>query len=235
MNSERTSRPLWPRVVQWAIVLSLPVLLVTADLRIVTSHWFVRWEYNKAGFPPDSFGLSIAERTHLAEVCVDYLATHADISLLANLRLPGGEPAFNERELRHMADVQAVYGRLMLAGLVAALVAVGGMAALLSTRRTRRYAAEALLRGGVLTLGLLLAVGATMLLSWGEFFTTFHRVFFEGDSWIFPYSDTLIRLFPMRFWMDVAVLIVSLLSLASTATGVIGWIWMRRIGRRTGA
>ena len=95
-------------------------MILVADLRIVTGHWFVRWEYGKAGFPPDPLGLSTAQRTHLAEVCVDYLATGADISLLADLRLPDGEAAFNDRELRHMVDVQFVFGRLMLAGVVAA-------------------------------------------------------------------------------------------------------------------
>jgi uncharacterized membrane protein len=35
-----------------------------------------------------------------------------------------------------------------------------------------------------------------------NFFSAFHSLFFEGDSWIFLYSDTLIRLFPIRFWQD---------------------------------
>ncbi len=34
------------------------------------------------------------------------------------------------------------------------------------------------------------------------FFSGFHALFFEGDSWLFAYSDTLIRLFPLRFWQD---------------------------------
>ena len=34
------------------------------------------------------------------------------------------------------------------------------------------------------------------------FFTQFHHLFFEGDSWLFLFSDTLIRLFPIRFWED---------------------------------
>ena len=40
------------------------------------------------------------------------------------------------------------------------------------------------------------------LLAFRAFFTAFHRVFFEGDTWLFHYSDTLIRLFPERFWQD---------------------------------
>ena len=35
-----------------------------------------------------------------------------------------------------------------------------------------------------------------------SFFAGFHSIFFEGDSWLFEYSDTLIRLFPLRFWQD---------------------------------
>jgi uncharacterized membrane protein len=35
-----------------------------------------------------------------------------------------------------------------------------------------------------------------------QFFTFFHTLFFEGDSWLFYYSDSLIRLFPIRFWQD---------------------------------
>ena len=78
---------LWPRLIQLLVVLSIPVFLLVADLRIVTGHWFVRWEYGKADFPPDPFGLSAAERTRLAEVCVDYLATNANLSLLGNYLL----------------------------------------------------------------------------------------------------------------------------------------------------
>lgn len=46
-------------------------------------------------------------------------------------------------------------------------------------------------------------VGMFMLpdLFWA-FFEGFHSLFFEGDSWLFLYSDTLIRLFPLRFWQD---------------------------------
>lgn len=220
---------LWPRLTQWLLVLALPIVLLIANIRIATGHWFVRWEYGKADFPPDPYGFSTAERTHLAEGCVDYLATSADISLLGDLQLSGGEPAFNARELRHMADVQVVYNYLMMTGIVAALILGGGIIALLAAKYARRRAAAALLNGSLLTLGLLGAVGAYMVLNWSEFFTTFHRIFFESDTWTFSFSDTLIRLFPMRFWIDVATVIVGPLIVEAIAIGVIGWMWMRRI------
>ena len=220
---------LWPRLVQVLLILAVPVVLFVADLRIVTGHWFVRWEYGKAGFPPDPFGLPAAERMRLAEVCVDYLATNADISLLEDLRLPDGAPAFNARELSHMADVQLVYNQLMVAGVIATVVAVGGFAILLTARHARRQAAAALMTASTLTLGLLGAVGASMVLNWDAFFTTFHRMFFEGDTWLFPYSDTLIRLFPIRFWTDIATVLVGLLVVELVILGATGWVWLRQV------
>lgn len=218
-------------LIQWGLVLILPVLLVAVNLRVVTGHWFLRWEYRKPSFPPDPYGLSTAERIRLAKVCSDYLARNADISLLADLELANGEPAFNARELRHMADVQRVYHGITVAGIVAALVWIGGVAAFVTIGRTAGSSgriSDAMLKGSVFTLVLLIAVGAFMALSWNTFFTTFHRIFFEGDTWIFPRSDTLIRLFPTRFWIDVAVTIVSLLVIEALAVGGAGWLLTRR-------
>ena len=56
-------------------------------------------------------------------------------------------------------------------------------------------------------IGLIVAIGIVINPSvfWG-FFTAFHKLFFVGDSWLFLYSDTLIRLFPIRFWQDAFLL-----------------------------
>jgi integral membrane protein (TIGR01906 family) len=218
----------WLRWIQWLLVLTLPVVLLAANLRLVTGHRFVRWEYRRASFPPDPFGLSTAERIRLAEVCQDYLATNADISLLADLQLPGGEAAFNERELRHMADVQSVYLGLSLAGVIAAMIWVGGATLFVASGQAQDVVATTLLKASLFTLGLLAAVASFMVISWGQFFTTFHRIFFEGSTWIFPRSDTLIRLFPNRFWIDIGATIVGLLVIEALAVGVAGWTWRRK-------
>ncbi|MGQ9459511.1 MAG: lipoprotein intramolecular transacylase Lit, partial [Anaerolineae bacterium] len=63
-------------------------------------------------------------------------------------------------------------------------------------------------------------LGAVVLVTFGSFgplFVLFHRVFFEGDSWLFAYSDTLIRLFPIRFWRDAFVLAGGLALVAALA------------------
>lgn len=213
--------------IQWLLALALPVLLLAGNLRLVTGHWFVEWEYRRPGFPSDPFGLPLEERLRLARVCQDFLASNADISLLAELELPNGQPAFNARELRHMADVQDVYWSLTIAGVIAALLWIGVSTALIASGRGYPLIPAALFSGSVFTVGLLAAVASFMMLSWGRFFTAFHRLFFEGDTWIFPPSDTLIRLFPIQFWIDVAALLVGLLLIQSLLAGAAGWLWRR--------
>ena len=217
----------WVPWTRWLLALSLPVLLLAINLRLVTGHWFVRWEYGRPGFPPDPFGLSTAERTRLAEVCQDFLASNADIRLLAELQLPNGQPAFNQRELRHMSDVQAVYRGITVAGIASGVLWIAVAAGWLAIDRARGQTAATLMNGSLFTLGLLLIVGAFMAISWGQFFTAFHRLFFSGSTWIFPYTDTLIRLFPIRFWIDVAATLVALLVLEALALGATGWALRR--------
>ncbi len=78
-------------------------------------------------------------------------------------------------------------------------------------------------RGGMWMIGLAAALGLVagvgILLNpdvFWQFFTLFHKIFFSGDSWLFYYSDTLIRLFPMRFWED-AFLWAAILALGGGA------------------
>jgi integral membrane protein (TIGR01906 family) len=68
---------------------------------------------------------------------------------------------------------------------------------------------QGLMRGGWLMVGLAVAIGLIVVVGiavnpdiFWNFFAGFHSLFFEGDSWLFLFSDTLIRLFPIRFWQD---------------------------------
>jgi integral membrane protein (TIGR01906 family) len=219
----------WSRIAYGLIVVTLPIVLLIADVRLMTGRWFVHWEYGKATFPPDPYGLTTAERITLAEPGVDYLAGNAEMSVLEELELPNGEPAFNQRELRHLYDVRVVYHRLMIACTIGAVILAGSITVLLTSEQTGGLVPDALLRGSMLTLTLLGMVGAYMALQWRTFFTAFHRLFFEGDTWLFEYSDTLIRCYPMRFWMDVAIVIVSLLASQAIIIGIAGWMWRRRL------
>ena len=78
----------------------------------------------------------------------------------------------------------------------------------------REDAAQALIKGVRLTLILIGVLVIGIGVAFGFVFVGFHRIFFEGDSWIFSYADTFIRLYPERFWRDCFILlaIVTLLE-----------------------
>ncbi len=198
-------------IVTWLTALLVPVILLSVALRLLLTPTFLRLEYAQASFPPDPYGFTQAERLHWASYALEFIRTPQPLSYLANLQMNDGRPLFNERELRHMVDVQQVTLKaLQLGDLTLGMLLVLGLLAI----RFRIFPAylRGLQRGGWLTLSLVIVLGLFGAFAFWDFFTLFHRVFFEGDSWIFDPSDTLIRLFPLRFWQDVfgvAALIVT--------------------------
>jgi uncharacterized membrane protein len=72
-----------------------------------------------------------------------------------------------------------------------------------------------------ITIGLIAVIGISVDPDiFFTFFAGFHSLFFEGNSWLFLFSDTLIRLFPIRFWQD-AFLFAALIALGGgTALGL---------------
>ncbi|MBL7184027.1 MAG: TIGR01906 family membrane protein [Anaerolineae bacterium] len=204
------------------LVLSVPVFLLLTNLYVFMSPTFLRYEYGKADFPP-SPGFTDEERLVVAEKAVTYLRSDAGIEMLGDLEGAEG-PLFREKELVHMEDVKVVTRQAFLAhGLLGLLIAFS-LGVLLVIRDTKPLISISLLQGSLLTIALLLALVALAYLSFDWFFTQFHLAFFEGDSWIFDFSDTLIRLFPTRFWYD-AVSLWGLFTLGEAVTlGIVAWL-----------
>ncbi|MBL8155171.1 MAG: TIGR01906 family membrane protein [Anaerolineae bacterium] len=187
------------------LTITVPLLLILMGVRFVMTPLFLQFEYNRAGFPVDSYGFSSADRMKYAPYALNYLLNEEDISYLAELRFDDGPPLFNVRELQHMRDVKAVTQVAYLGAITGGLVAV--VSALILYRLDRRLVWLSLRGGGLLTLSLVIAIVVAAIVSWDSFFTTFHSLFFEGGTWQFAYSDTLIRLFPEQFWFDAALVI----------------------------
>lgn len=208
------------------IVLAVPVVLTMTMVRLLTLPWYPAWEYRRPGFPADPLGMSESERLRLAAATVRFLNVPWQTDSLKDLQLPDGTPAYNGRELGHMDDVKCVYNALTLTALV---VLVG---AILSGWRLRQAgkrceAFASLQQGGVLTLLALISLAVWMLVAFSQFFTFFHSLFFQPGTWVFSYSDTLIRLFPLQFWEDAGLLIAGGVSLSSLLLTLLGG-WLRR-------
>lgn len=213
------------RMARALVVLSVPVFLLLSNLYIFMSPAFLRYEYGKADFPP-SPGFTDEERITVARKALTYLRSNAGIELLGDLQGEEG-PLFNERELVHMADVKVLTIQAFLTHGLAALVIAFSLGVLLIIRDSPTQVSISLIQGSLLTIALLIAVVALVYLNFDTFFTGFHLTFFESDSWIFNRSDTLIRLFPERFWFDAATAWGLLTMGEAVALGVIGLLCHR--------
>ncbi|MCU0522049.1 MAG: TIGR01906 family membrane protein [Anaerolineae bacterium] len=210
-------------VLRLLIVIAAPIVLTLVVVRGLTSPWFATVEYARPNFPADPFGFSRGERLRLAQATIRYLNLLGRPSILEDLRLSDGQTAYNERELGHMEDVKAVFDGLTALAAAALVVAVSAGYAL--ARRVDRCAPwSALVQGGALTLAILAGLALWMVVGFDRFFTALHGIFFESGTWVFSYSDTLIRLFPLEFWEDAGMLVaggVSGLALLAVAAGVV--------------
>jgi len=216
------------RVLSILVTICVPILLVLISVRLVMSEPYLQIEYNKPDFPPDSYGFTQADRLRYAPYAVQYLINDAGIDYLGKLTFPDGTPFYNQRELQHMVDVKVVtraaFG--VLGGtliLLAILVAI-----LIRTPDGRRALQQGLFSGGLLMLAILAALLIYIVVNWNGFFDQFHEVFFAEGSWQFFYSDSLIRLFPVRFWQDAALTIAALSGGGAILLIVAAWGWSRR-------
>ncbi len=210
-------------ILSWPITLLIPLALLGLGVRILLTPLFLNIEYRLPTFPPDEYGFTTQDRLHWGVYGIDYLLNNADISYLGDLKFSDGTPLFTDRELSHMHDVKVVtQGFLRVWYLDLAILLLLGI----WSWRGKWHAAyrRGFWRGGWLTLGLAGIIGVIATfgasgsgdLFWA-FFSDFHGLFFQGNSWLFQYSDTLIRLYPLKFWED-AVLYIGVIA----ALGALG-------------
>ena len=215
----------------WIVTLGVPLLLILGSVRLAMTPQFLSFEYHRPDMYEDPYGFTLEDRLRWGPLGIEYLVTDADISLLGDLRFENGNPMFSERELEHMVDVKAVT-RAAFFVLAAALIVVPLCAIYLWRTERRGQLMEALLRGAIFTLGGVVAIIFGAVVAWDMFFSLFHRLFFADGTWVFYTSDTLIRLYPEKFWFDTALIIGIVVIGGALAIAGLAWrSWRRDVKR----
>ncbi len=188
----------------WFFTITLPFVLIMLAVRILFTPLFLTFEYNFPGFPADTYGFSQEERMHWAKESMQYLFDRSDESSLTDLRFEDGSTIYNEREISHMLDVKVLL--LKSIDVFNVLLIIYAVFIIVATKTSEKYKLwNGFYRGGWFTVGLIAIILAGIAVSFNQLFTLFHKLFFTGDTWLFYYSDTLIRLFPMRLWQDAFI------------------------------
>ncbi len=214
------------KALSWLVAFIVPVVIVLLVVRLLINPWFLEFEYRTPGFPEDPYGFTLQDRLKYGKIAAEYLLNEAGISYLGNLRFPAGQQTpdpscqymddcthlYNARELEHMVDVKNVVKsamRVLLVGFISLIL----LAIWAWMGKWLNDYLIGLQRGGIFVLVLLGLIILSVVLAFNLIFVIFHEIFFKAGTWTFLYSDTLIRLFPERFWQD-AFLTVGGLSIA---------------------
>jgi integral membrane protein (TIGR01906 family) len=215
-------------------VLAIPLVLLGYNLRgVALDQRFYLAEFSRYRIGPQT-GFGNDELRMIANAFIDYFQAPPG---RMNLQLARGgtmQPLFNERELAHMEDVQALIRAIFqLQAVALAYVVLYLLIGLAGQRRAfPALAGRVLALGGGLTVALFAGLGALALMDFSELFLQFHLVSFANDLWQLDRErDYLIRLFPQEFFQDAALRIAALTmlqALAVTAAGLLGVWWARR-------
>ncbi len=198
----------FPTILSYLVSFLVPIALIGTALRILLSPIFINIEYRMPYFPADEYGFTQQDRLRWAPFALKYLVNNSDVSYLGDLKFDDGNPLYNARELSHMADVKNVVRGAMNAWVIS-LASLTLLAYFANRGKWMPDYINGLRRGGIWMIGLAVALGLIVGVGivadpnvFEQFFIFFHSIFFKGDSWLFEFSDTLIRLFPIRFWQD---------------------------------
>ena len=203
-----------PKILPVLFVLAIPILLVTAsvtwainDLRLY-AHGFDKFDI------PAKTGI---ERPDLIQAAADIRGYFNSGQDKIDLRAPvfGQERSlFGGREVAHMKDVKDLIRGVYMLGAVAGLYLLSASLAGLLWKGGvfLPHLARWLLRGSVLTIGIIATVGLFALVAFDQLFLLFHKISFANDFWrLDPSRHYLVRMFPEGFWFD-ATLFVGIVS-----------------------
>lgn len=210
------------QILKILIILLVPLIIVPGVVRLLATDQYLAFEYGKSDFPKDLFGFDQSQRFSHASDNLRYIVEKRPPTFLSAQK-HDDLPLYRPSEVSHMQDVQNVFQAVWNLWRGALLLFVVCLA-FVFTEAGWKSIAPALKTGGLITVGLFTLIGLSAVVAWQAWFVIFHRFFFTEGSWLFNYSDTLIRLFPQQFWSDSALTVSSLSLLGGCLVYFVGRI-----------
>jgi integral membrane protein (TIGR01906 family) len=177
--------------------------------------------------------LAEAELEKAAAGLISYF--NSDEEYISITVVKDGQPfeLFSQREVAHLKDVKQLV-RLDYRLLLGTAIYVGAYAGvcLWRRRKSRQRLARAVIIGGSIALGMIVAMGVgSTIQGFDQLFTQFHFLAFTNEFWMLdPSRDLLIMLFPEGFWYDASMLFGGIVAgVAGILIGVAGgYLWRAR-------
>ena len=214
----------WVRgLVSVAFVLLLPLLIIGTSLRgLVTDRDFMLrgFEDNQVA---STTGLDDAQLRRIADAFVAYFEGPRGQIQLQVTAFGQSRPLFNDREVAHMEDVQALIQFFLRMQLIAAAAVAIRLAVAVVFDRSAAPLGRDMVWATGLMVALVVLVGALSLLDFDALWTRFHQIAFRNDLWqLDPSRDYLIMLFPEPFWFAATIRMATSVALQTVLVAVLG-------------
>src|SRR5438128_763158 len=214
----------WVRgLVSLAFVLLLPLLIIGTSLRgLVTDR-----ELMLRGFRDNQVasttGLDDPQLQRIADAFVAYFQAPPGQIQLQVTAFGQSRPLFNDREVAHMEDVQALVQLFLRMQVIAGAVVAIRLALSLAVDRAVVPIGREMLWSLGLIVAAIVVVGAMAVLDFDTFWTRFHQIAFRNGLWLLdPSHDYLIMLFPEPFWYDGTIRFVTTVAVQTALVAVLG-------------
>jgi len=208
------------RILAFLLVLIFPYISVGIAVRLAFTEAFVEWEYGREGFPKDRWGMSDEERLKLAKAGLRAVLSDEGFEEFRKMRLKNGHRAFTPREVKHMRDVKRLLEVYFPSVYILGVLWVLGVFYLRE--------AKVLIFSGLFNMFLIVFLSLLVFSNYERAFEVFHVYVFDPYSWRFRDWDTLIRIYPMKFWEDATVFVGVVSFLIGFFVFLVGVVWERR-------
>jgi len=214
----------WVRgLVSVAFVLFLPLLIIGTSLRgLVTDRDFMLSGFRDYDVAATT-GLDDPQLQRIADAFVAYFQAPPGQIQMQVTAFGQSRLLFNDREVAHMEDVQALIQFFLRMQLIAgAVVALRLIVALVFDRGVVSLGRDMLL-STLLMIALIVLVGVASAIDFDALWTRFHQIAFRNDLWLLdPTRDYLIMLFPEPFWLAATIRMATSVALQTLLVVVVG-------------
>jgi len=210
-------------LVSLVFVLLLPLLIIGTSLRsLVTDR-----NYILQGFRDNDVaavtGLDDPQLQRIADAFVAYFqAPPGQIQMQVTAF---GQPRllFNDREVAHMEDVQALIQFFLRLQVIAGIAVIVRIAVALVVERSAVNLGRDMLLSTALMVALVVVIGVLSLIDFDSLWIRFHQIAFRNDLWeLDPTRDYLIMLFPEPFWFAATMRMAISVTVQTVLVAVIG-------------
>jgi integral membrane protein (TIGR01906 family) len=214
----------WVRgLVSVAFVLLLPLLMIGTSLRgLVTDRDFMLSGFRDYDVAATT-GLDDPQLQRIADAFVAYFQAPPGQIQMQVTAFGQPRPLFNDREIAHMEDVQALIQFFLRVQIVAAaVVAVRIGVAVVLDRGVVNLGRDMLL-STALMVALVVLVGVGSAIDFDALWTRFHQIAFRNDLWLLdPARDYLIMLFPEPFWYVATLRMATSVAIQTLIVALVG-------------